>query len=59
MAAIALTRLAWDDRLTQFGLVTIKFSILISGRGFGMAGALARRLRGLMVVVIRRCTIEI
>jgi hypothetical protein len=33
MAVIALMRLARDDRLARFGLATIKFSILISGRG--------------------------
>jgi hypothetical protein len=49
MAVIALMRLAQDDRLTQFGLDTIKFSILISRRGFGMVGTPAERLRGLVV----------
>jgi hypothetical protein len=49
IAVIALMKLARDDRLTQFGLATIKFSILVSGRGFGMVGTPARRLRGLAV----------
>jgi hypothetical protein len=49
MAAIALMRLARDDRLNQLGLPTIKFSILISGRVLGMVGTPPARLRGVMV----------
>jgi hypothetical protein len=49
MAVIALMRLGREDPLTQFGLATIKLSILISGRGFGMVGTPAERLRGLVV----------
>jgi hypothetical protein len=49
MTIIALMRLARDDRLTQFGLATIKFSILISRKGFEMVGTPAGRVRGLVV----------
>jgi hypothetical protein len=49
MVLIGLMRLARDDRLTRFGLATIKFSILISRRGFGTVRTPAQRLRGLVV----------